>query len=76
MTDARRIALEMHQAYERGDQHTARLRARELFAAEPEPELLASASALLRRTEPDAFLMLIGALGLGVMVWLVYAYVL
>ncbi len=76
MTETRRLAMQMHQAYECGDQHTAHLRARELLDAQPEAELLASASAIARRTEPDAFLMVVGALGLGVMVWLVYAYVL
>ena len=35
-----------------------------------------SATALLARTEPDAFLLVVGLLGLGVMVWLVYNYVL
>lgn len=76
MTDTQRLALQMHQAYERGDQETARARARELLETQPDPELLASASAILRRTEPDAFLMVIGVLGLGLMVWLVYVYVL
>lgn len=76
MTEAHELAVQMEQAYERGDQHTARQRARELVAAQVEPALLGAARAMLRRTDPDAFLMIVGALGLGVMVWLVYAYVL
>ena len=35
-----------------------------------------SATQLLGRTEPDAFLLVVGLAGLGVMVWLVYNYVL
>jgi len=35
-----------------------------------------SALELLARTEPDAFLLVVGMLGLGLMVWLVYNYVL
>jgi hypothetical protein len=76
VTEAHELAVQMEQAYERGDQHSARQCAQELVAAQAEPELLAAGLAMLRRTEPDAFLMVVGALGLGVMVWLVYAYVL
>jgi hypothetical protein len=76
VTEAQELAVQMEQAYERGDQHSARQRAQELVAAEAEPELQSAGRAMLRRTEPDAFLMIVGALGLGVMVWLVYAYVL
>lgn len=76
MTEAHELAVQMEQAYERGDQHTARQRARELSRVQAEPERLEAARAMLRRTDPDAFLMIVGALGLGVMVWLVYAYVL
>lgn len=35
-----------------------------------------SATQLLARTQPDAFLLVVGLVGLGVMVWLVYNYVL
>jgi hypothetical protein len=35
-----------------------------------------SARELLARTEPDAFLLVVGILGLGLLVWLVYNYVL
>jgi hypothetical protein len=76
VTEAQELAVQMEQAYERGDQHSARQRAQELVAAQAEPELRAAGLDMLRRTEPDAFLMIVGALGLGVMVWLVYAYVL
>lgn len=34
------------------------------------------ATELLARTQPDAFLLVVGLLGLGLMVWLVYNYVL
>lgn len=76
---ARELAMEMEQAYARGDQHAARLLARQL-AEGPRPsseaELQAAARTMLQRTEPDAFLMVTGALGLGVVVWLIYVYVL
>jgi hypothetical protein len=47
-------------------------------AEAPAPEAAArlSAEQLLQRTQPDAFLLVVGLLGLGVMVWLVYNYVL
>jgi hypothetical protein len=35
-----------------------------------------SARELLARTEPDPFLLVVGVLGLGLLVWLVYNYVL
>jgi hypothetical protein len=35
-----------------------------------------SARELLTRTEPDPFLLVVGVLGLGLLVWLVYNYVL
>lgn len=35
-----------------------------------------SATELLARTQPDAFLLVVGLLGLGATVWLVYNYVL
>jgi hypothetical protein len=78
VTQAKDLALEMEQAYARGDQHTARLLARQLVRASSatEAELQAAARAVLQRTEPDAFLMVTGVLGLGVVVWLIYAYVL
>jgi hypothetical protein len=34
------------------------------------------AAELLARTQPDAFLLVVGLLGLGAMVWLVYNYIL
>jgi hypothetical protein len=42
---------------------------------ESEPALR-SARELLARTEPDAFLLMVGIVGLGLLVWLVYSYVL
>lgn len=45
--------------------------------AQPEePDLQISARELLARTEPDPFLLVVGILGLGLMVWLVYNYAL
>jgi hypothetical protein len=47
-------------------------------AGEPADEVSAQLSAreLLARTEPDAFLLVVGILGLGLLVWFVYSYVL
>jgi hypothetical protein len=42
----------------------------------PDAAVRLSAEQLLQRTQPDAFLLVVGLLGLGVMVWLVYNYVL
>jgi hypothetical protein len=44
----------------------------------PSEEVLAQISAreLLLRTEPDPFLLVVGVLGLGLLAWLVYNYVL
>jgi hypothetical protein len=66
----------MEQAYVLGDHYLARSCARELLDAAPEAEVRAAAERVLGRTEPDALLPVIGALGLGLLVWLVYAYVL
>lgn len=44
--------------------------------ASEEAEALRSARELLARTEPDAFMMAVGIAGLGLLVWLVYSYVL
>jgi hypothetical protein len=49
---------------------------RDAAAAAPDVSARLSAEQLLRRTQPDAFLLVVGLLGLGVMVWLVYNYVL
>ncbi len=45
-------------------------------ALSDEAEALRSARELLARTEPDAFMMVVGIAGLGLLVWLVYSYVL
>jgi hypothetical protein len=78
VTDARQLAAQMEHAYERGDQRTARQLALEIKAltGEPEDPAQVSAEALLQRTQPDAFLLVVGLLGLGLTVWLVYNYVL
>lgn len=84
MAEAHELAVQMERAYARGDHHTARMRAHELAAVvsrgpgapSEQAELAVAAHTMLRRTAPDIFLMLVGALGLGAMVWLFYAYVL
>lgn len=78
MTDTRQLAAQMEHAYERGDQRTAHQLALEIKAqsSEPDDPAQSSADALLQRTQPDAFLLLVGLLGLGLTVWLVYNYLL
>ena len=78
MTDARQLAAQMEHAYERGDQRTARGLAQQIksLPSEADEPSRASAEALLQRTQPDAFLLMIGLLGLGLTVWLVYNYLL
>lgn len=72
----------MEDAYQRGDQRVARKLAREISApagpdhAADDATARESAEALLRRTQPDAFLLMVGTLGLGLTAWLVYNYVL
>jgi hypothetical protein len=73
VTEAHELAAQMHRAYERGDNYTARLHAQQLLSSAATDE---SARALLRRTQPDVFLISVGALGLGVLAWLFYVYVL
>ena len=45
-------------------------------ATSDDAEALRSARELLARTEPDAFMMVVGIAGLGLLVWLVYSYAL
>ena len=45
-------------------------------AAGEDAEALRSARELLARTEPDPFMMVVGIAGIGLLVWLVYSYVL
>jgi hypothetical protein len=56
----------------------ARAEAASAALSEPSEEALAQMSAreLLARTEPDPFLLVVGVLGLGLLAWLVYNYVL
>lgn len=67
----------MEHAYSRGDPREARALAQQIKdhpdADQPAQVL---ADALLQRTHPDAFLLVVGMLGLGLTVWLVYNYVL
>lgn len=91
MSEAQRLLLQMEDAEQRGDRHSARSLARAILASGEHPigasaegegaqshdaEALRSARELLARTEPDAFMMVVGIAGLGLMVWLVYSYVL
>lgn len=71
----------MQRAHGRGNLREARVQAKELLAhtnaADPTTEEeRAAAEAMMRRLEPDAFLLVVGALGLGLTVWLVYNYML
>lgn len=83
MTEARQLTSDMEHAYQRGDHRTARSQAKQILnAAPPSPatsqltDEQAAAKELLERTEPDAFLLMVGTLGLGLTVWLVYTYIL
>jgi hypothetical protein len=79
VTEVRQLAEGMQHAYERGDHRRARELAKQIAAGERLPgedEAHASAEALLARTQPDAFLLVVGTLGLGLTAWLVYNYVL
>lgn len=90
VSEPQQLALQMQHAEERGDRRAARALAREILAANtsdagssdadvsatPEAGARLSAEQLLQRTQPDAFLLVVGLLGLGLMVWLVYNYVL
>lgn len=82
----------MERAEQRGDRQSARALARTILASgerridgadgdapdaeREQAEAQLSARELLARTEPDAFLLIVGVLGLGLLVWLVYNYVL
>jgi hypothetical protein len=77
------VREELELAYAVGDHKTARAIAKRLLhgaAAERQSggadELTERARQVLNETEPDPFLAVVGALGLGVMAWLVYNYVL
>lgn len=73
MSDAPADSARMQQAYARGDLRSARALARQLQSHEA---TRAEAEIMARRTEADPFLLLVGLLGLGVTLWLVYNYVL
>lgn len=67
---------QLERCYEAGDHRRARALAQALLQSGVEPELAERARRVLRATEPDPFLTLVGALGLGLFAWLVYNYVL
>ena len=63
--------------YSAGNHRAARALARDLLRKpEASEELRARAQRILQETEPDVFLTYVGAVGLGLMAWLVYNYVL
>ena len=66
----------LEQAYASGDHRTARAMAQRILGTSADPEQVARARALLAATAADPFLSLVGALGLGLVAWLVYNYVL
>jgi hypothetical protein len=66
----------LEQAYASGDHRTARSLASATLRDTADPEQLALARTILANTAPDPFLALVGALGLGLVAWLVYNYVL
>ena len=66
----------LEQAYASGDHRAARVMAQRLVSASDDPEQVARARAVLAATAPDPFLAVVGALGLGLVAWLVYNYVL
>jgi hypothetical protein len=69
-------ALEtLEHAYRVGDHRTARALARRVLSESADPALQERARTILAQTEPDRFLPAIGALGLGLVAWLVYNYV-
>lgn len=83
MSDPQQLVLQMEHAEQRGDRRTARALAQTILARgsaatveDADSAARTSAEELLRRTQPDAFLLVVGLLGLGAMVWLVYNYVL
>ena len=63
-------------AYARGDHRVTRELARRIVSEQRDPEQVTRARQLLAYTEPDLFLAVVGALGLGLVAWLVYNYVL
>jgi transposase len=67
----------IEQAYERGDHRAARAHAAQVLAEATDAAACRErAAAILDYTSPDRFLALVGALGLGLVAWLVYNYVL
>jgi uncharacterized protein (DUF2062 family) len=66
----------LEQAYAGGDHRSARVIARQLVSTSDDPEQVARAHAVLAATAADPFLAVVGALGLGLVAWLVYNYVL
>lgn len=68
-------AFAMEEAYARGDHLTARRLSRAL-AWSSEPSVKRRAEAVRAATEPDRMIEVLALVGLGVVGWLVYNYVL
>ena len=65
----------MQDAYARGDHRTARALAQGLSGRD-DPEAQRAALEVLEQTQPDRIIEAFALLGLGVVAWLVYNYVL
>jgi hypothetical protein len=65
----------MHDAYARGDHRTARALAQELSGG-ADLQAQRAAQAVLAQTQPDRIIEAFALLGLGVVAWLVYNYIL
>ena len=74
VTQEARIAS-MQNAYAAGDHQAARKLAAQLLS-EDDAEARTAATRVLRETEPDRFIEAVALVGLGVVAWLVYNYVL
>jgi hypothetical protein len=71
------VSEALEQAYLAGNHHAARRIARRIVQqGDAESAELARARRVLAETTPDLFLAWVGALGLGLVAWLVYNYVL
>jgi hypothetical protein len=67
---------QMDHAYEVGDHQRARELAHVLLHEAPDTDTRARAATVLIQTSTDWFLPLVGIVGLGLVTWLVYNYVL
>jgi hypothetical protein len=70
--------VDLDRAYALGDHGTASALAARIVSGQlvTDEACKERAQAILEQTKPDRFLSIIGALGLGLVAWLVYNYVL